>query len=416
MNMKKWWIGFAILLLALLSSSAMAEDISFGFCDRCNQMRVFVFVRMQYSSPEYHVKIIKCTTCSSEKESDQISHSASVAATCETQAYCNACKSYYGNPLSHNWGGWNRYDDTYHFRTCRSCRKQSYQGHVPGIAATCTSRLVCRDCGGCYGSMDKNNHSNWPQLTSYERYTGDMHIVRIVCYACRGTLRYSYEKHSWNEWEKYDENKHHRDCKYCGLNQYEQHDSTGTGLCTGAKCTVCKAFVTPSGPVEHERGERILYRYVSETEHEKERQCYWCHATLGITRENHSLVLKKTTPPTCTESGTDVFSCKYPDCGYTTSVERPPAHDLVQYDAQAPTCTEAGWDAYEACRRTGCGYTTYVEKPPVHDLVQYDAQAPTCTEVGWEAYEACKNCAYSTYSALDVNPDNHVGTPTTTYA
>ena len=78
--MKKWWIGFAILLLALLSSSAMAEDISFGFCDRCNQMRVFVFVRMQYSSPEYHVKIIKCTTCSSEKESDQISHTASIAA------------------------------------------------------------------------------------------------------------------------------------------------------------------------------------------------------------------------------------------------------------------------------------------------------------------------------------------------
>ena len=391
----------------------------------------------------FHKRIETCTACGN-KTGNEVStkHEESTPAECTHAAWCNVCNQAYGdpNPDNHRWGNWTYENENLHYRICSHNESHIQHADHRGYA-TCIDSMPCLDCGCSYKDPDK--HQGGTDF-DYTNVSDTEHKVTVICGGCHGEIKTYQEGHS------------------------EHTPATCSSRAICAKCS------TPFGdlaPNNHIGEATTTYVKTSETQHTAK----ITYAGCGHTVDGVSTAHTAATPATCTAAA----YCAVCKSSYGST--DPNAHDLVQYDAQAPTCTEIGWNAYEACKN--CTYTTYSAldvnpnnhvgtptttyvktsetqhtakityagcghtvdgvstahtaatpatctaaaycavckssygstDPNAHDLVQYDAQAPTCTEIGWNAYEACKNCTYTTYSALDVNPNNHVGTPTTTY-
>ena len=115
-----------------------------GTCNTCkksyknpdNHAGLFTYVYTQSSDESFHTKTEICTGC--EKPTGKIiteKHTETIKATCTTAAYCEVCKSNYGNPdtkahaLEHHDAkaatclekGWKAYD------TCKRCDYTTYQ-------------------------------------------------------------------------------------------------------------------------------------------------------------------------------------------------------------------------------------------------------------------------------------------------
>ena len=347
--MKKRFIALAALALLLILGVAMAEgakEVTF-FCFSCRENRTgTVSDTYEYFDSTKHVQCIICQKCGYRGMTIATSHTESIAATCQSAAYCNVCNHSYGDPAEHNWGAWTKADENKHVRTCQNsgCNQSQYADHSGGNA-TCSTEGTCTDCGASYKDMD--NHTG-PYTYSYasSSATQYQHTVTETCTGCRQISDTNDEDH-----------------------QLVSHD---------AKAPTC----TTIGWDAYETCSRCDYTtYVEKS-------------ALGHDRVSHDAQA-----PTCTAIGWDAYeTCSR--CDYTTYVEKSAlGHDRVSHDAQAPTCTTIGWNAYDTCSR--CDYTTYAELPALgHDLVNHAAKAPTCTAIGWNAYDTCSRCSYTTYAEL----------------
>ena len=422
--MKKLFAGLLVLLaLVLASPTAMAGRV---FCNNCQGWKNMEFVRYQYKADTYHQSVFQCPDCKLEYFTSSVAHTETIAATCQSPAYCEDCKSYYGSKAGHNWSAWSISDENQHVRTCQTpgCDAVEYADHTGG-GATCIKEGTCTDCGASY-----------------------------------------HTDHNWGAWKKADENQHVSTCQNSGCNQTQSGEHTGgNATCsTEGTCTVCYGSYKDSNNHTGPYTNAYAPSASSATQHTVTETCTGCGKISRTYDEDHDREFHAAQAPTCKAEGWKSYeTCKHctystysaiePDpnahvgscwttykktsetqhalhalydcCGklvqgspeaHTPSTAAtcttaaycadcdsnygdpdPDAHNLKNHDAQAPTCTAIGWDAYETCSR--CDYTTYVEKKALgHDAVKHDAQAATCTEIGWDAYETCSRCDYSTYA------------------
>ena len=252
------------------------------------------------------------------------------------------------------------------------------------------------------------------------------------CSNCHGMLPDSAEK----EFD-YENDKSHRQyviCPYCGARNsigLAFHYTTQKATCTSsAWCGSCKSYFGNTDPNAHNWGS-----WTPNTDGKTHTRVCENNSDHTETRNHTGGGATCTTAGTCTDCGAFYNDPDNHAGPYTYSYESSASsatqhtvtetctgcgqisrtydedHDLVFHDAQAPTCMEGGWEDYQTCKY--CTYTTYTainSNPNAHNLVQHKAKAPTCTEIGWDAYDICSRCDYSTYvekSALGHDRVNH---------
>ena len=82
------------------------------------------------------------------------------AATCTAPKTCKVCNATEGNALDHDWGKWTSNGDGTHTRTCSRDKSHSENGKCSGGKADCCHKAKCEVCGGAYGSLASDNHSD----------------------------------------------------------------------------------------------------------------------------------------------------------------------------------------------------------------------------------------------------------------
>ena len=92
------------------------------------------------------------------------------AATCTEKGYtgdtyCKGCSVKLSGgtdipALDHNWGKWTANGDGTHTRTCSRDKSHSENGKCSGGKADCCHKAKCEVCGGAYGSLASDNHSD----------------------------------------------------------------------------------------------------------------------------------------------------------------------------------------------------------------------------------------------------------------
>ena len=366
--MKKWFVGLMVLLaLVLASSTAMAGAT---FCDNCQAWKKMEHVGYQYRDAMSHTAINQCPDCESQYTTYNYPHTETKAATCQSPAYCDECKRYYGSKADHNWGAWTKADENQHVSTCQNSGcNQTQTGEHTGGNATCSTEGTCAICLSPY--KYSGNHVG-PYTYSYESSTSSVtqHTVTETCTGCGKISRIYNEDHQLEShdgkaptcmesgWEAY------QTCKYCTYTTYSAINST---------------------PNAHIGTATTTYAKTSETQHTPTTTYSGCPHSVTGAPEAHT----ETTAATCTTAAY-CADCK----SYYGEVD-PDAHDLESHDAQAPTCTEVGWEAYQTCTREGCAYTTYQEIPALgHDGVAKKTTPATCTAEGYTTY-TCTRCGDS---------------------
>lgn len=79
--------------------------------------------------------------------------------TCKREG-CNYT-SYQGlDALDHDWNDWTSNGDGTHTRTCSRDKSHSENGKCSGGKADCCHKAKCEVCGGAYGSLASDNHSD----------------------------------------------------------------------------------------------------------------------------------------------------------------------------------------------------------------------------------------------------------------
>ena len=333
-----------------------------------------------YASNGTHTR--RCKRCNAEETGS----CSGGYATCDTLGMCNTCGgSYYGG---HAWGEWSSAGNGTHTRSCTNYCREVDTAKCTGGKATCTTKAVCKVCGGEYGEKDSNNHDLVQHAAKAPTCTEIGWDAYDRCIRCGYTTRKELPA-------QHDLKQHAAKAPTCtekGWNAYE----------TCSRCdytTYTELTALNHALVQHEAQAPTC----TEIGWDAYKTCSRCDYTTyaELPALNHALVQHDAQAATCTEKGWDAYeTCSR--CDYTTYTELPALnHDLVQHEAKAPTCTEKGWNAYETCSRLGCNYTTYQEIPALkHDLVHHDAQAATCTEIGWDAYDTCSRCDHTTYAEL----------------
>ena len=375
--------------------------------------------------------------------------------TCTTPATCTDCDaSYYG---AHNWSEWqpHMFSPNLHYRYCQNPGCSASESEAHDGNSNCVTSATCSKCHATY--KDTTKHVG-PLTYTYEKHDESFHKRIETCTACgnetgnKVTTKHEEstpaecthaawcnvcnqaygdpnpDNHRWGNWTYENKNLHYRICAH-NESHIQHADHRGYATCIDSMpCLDCGCSY--KDPDKHQGGTDFDYTNVSDAAHIVTVICKGCHRKINTYFESHS----EQTPATCssraicakcstpygdlapnnhigeatttyvkTSETQHTAKITYAGCGHTVD-----GVSTAHTAATPATCIAA---AYCAVCKSSYGSTD----PNAHDLVQYDAQAPTCTEIGWNAYEACKNCTYTTYSALDVNPNNHVGTPTTTY-
>ena len=370
-----------------------------------------------YASNGTHTR--RCKRCNAEETGS----CSGGYATCDTLGMCNTCGgSYYGG---HAWGEWSSAGNGTHTRSCTNYCREVDTAKCTGGKATCTTKAVCKVCGGEYGEKDSNNHDLVQHAAKAPTCTEIGWDAYDRCIRCGYTTRkelpaqHDLKQHAakaptctekgWNAYETCSRCDYTTYTELTALNhalvQHEAQAPTCTKIGWNAyeTCSRCDHTTYAELPalnhdlVQHEAQAATCTKPGWNAYDTCSRCDYTTYAELPAL--NHALVNHDAQAATCTEKGWNAYeTCSRLGCNYTTYQEIPALkHDLVQHDAQAATCTEKGWDAYDTCSR--CDYTTYAEQPALnHNLVHHDAKAPTCTEIGWDAYETCSRCDYTTYA------------------
>ena len=105
-----------------------------------------------YASNGTHTRRCKRSNCNAEETGS----CSGGYATCDTLGMCNTCGgSYYGG---HAWGEWSSAGNGTHTRSCTNYCREVDTAKCTGGKATCTTKAVCKVCGGKYGIRDRNKH------------------------------------------------------------------------------------------------------------------------------------------------------------------------------------------------------------------------------------------------------------------
>ena len=105
-----------------------------------------------YDGTNTHTRRCKRSNCDAEETG---SCSGGYAA-CDSLGMCETCGgSYYGG---HSWGEWKPNGNGTHIRSCMNYCSEVDTASCFGGTATCTTKAVCKVCGGEYGEKDPNNH------------------------------------------------------------------------------------------------------------------------------------------------------------------------------------------------------------------------------------------------------------------
>ena len=329
MNMKKWWITLAALVLLLIPSVAMAGNEIGFYCFNCRADRTGIKSdTYEYSDQYAHIQRIICKECNYKGMSIRSAHTETIAATCQSPAYCALCKSYYGNPNpdNHNWSEWqpHMFSPNLHYRYCQNPGCSASESEAHDGNSNCVTSATCSKCHTIY--TDTTNHKG-PLTYTYEKEDETFHKKIEICTACG---------------------------KRTGSFVSTKHVEKSPATCTAAAyCAVCESSYGDRDPNTHVGDATTTYTKSSETEHTPTTTYSGCQHSVTGKPEAHT----ESTAATCTTAAyCNVCKSSYGDPDLD-------AHDLVQYEAQAPTCFHVGWNAYEACQNEGCGYTTYEEIP-----------------------------------------------------
>ena len=430
--MKKWliWCLTVLAMVCLIPGIALnakAESLYCRYCDKFTDCEILGYEKFDSS---FHTLHIKCKSCSKENDVIDSKYSKHTddgkTPTCTTGKTCALCGAEYG-VLGHDWGAWtpNYASNGTHTRSCTNYCREVDTAKCTGGKATCTTKAVCKVCGGEYGEKDSNNHDLVQHAAKAPTCTEIGWDAYDRCIRCGYTTRkelpaqHDLKQHAakaptctekgWNAYETCSRCDYTTYTELTALNhalvQHEAQAPTCTKIGWNAyeTCSRCDHTTYAELPalnhdlVQHEAQAATCTKPGWNAYDTCSRCDYTTYAELPAL--NHALVNHDAQAATCTEKGWNAYeTCSRLGCNYTTYQEIPALkHDLVQHDAQAATCTEKGWDAYDTCSR--CDYTTYAEQPALnHALVHHDAQAPTCTEIGWDAYETCSRCDYTTYA------------------
>ena len=105
-----------------------------------------------YDGTNTHTRRCKRSNCDAEETG---SCSGGYAA-CDSLGMCETCGgSYYGG---HSWGEWSSAGNGTHTRSCTNYCSEVDTASCFGGTATCSTKAVCKVCGGEYGEKDPNNH------------------------------------------------------------------------------------------------------------------------------------------------------------------------------------------------------------------------------------------------------------------
>ena len=110
------------------------------------------------------------------------------AATCTAPKTCKVCNATEGDALGHNWGAWKSNGDGTHTRVCSHDKSHTENGNCSGGTADCCHKAECKVCGGKYGSLDPDNHSDlkhFPAKRATTRAEGN-----IEYWYCSGCGKY----------------------------------------------------------------------------------------------------------------------------------------------------------------------------------------------------------------------------------
>ena len=263
-----------------------------------------------------------------------------------------------------------------------------------GGKATCKDKAVCSVCNQPYGDYADHNygdlikevpadHNNEGMKAHYECSVCGKLFTESKVETTKDALKIPKVAHEYGDWQS-DESNHWKECG-CGNKVDVAAHSGGKATCTKkAKCAVCGREYGKTDPNNHNYEDKVV-------------------------------------PPTCTEKGYTVHTCK--DCGnevkdtYTEALGHsggeatcvakakcavcgveygsinPKNHKHTEIrDAEEPTCTKEGF--------TGDTWCTDCNKPIVDGTVipktphNYNDKvvAPTCTEKGYTIH-TCKDCA-----------------------
>ena len=412
--MKKWLIGcLTVLAMVCLIPgtvlNAKAESLYCRYCDKFTDCEILGYEKFDSS---FHTLHIKCKSCSKENDIIDARYSEHTddgkTPTCTKGKTCEKCGAEYGI-LGHDWGAWtpNYASNGTHTRRCKRCNAEE-TGSCSGGYATCDTLGMCNTCGGSYygghawgewSSAGNGTHTrsctNYCREVDTAKCTGGKATctTKAVCKVCGG----KYGERNPNNHDLVHHDAKAPTCTEIGWDAYDTCSRSGCNYTTYVELPAQHDFVYHQAkPATCKEKGWDAYRTCS--------RCDYTDYVELPALKNHDLKQYVTKAPTCTEIGFAFVRCWR--CDYYASQVLPALnHDLKQYAAKAPTCTEKGWNAYETCSRSGCDYTTYVELPAQHDLVQHAAKAPTCTDIGWDAYEACKNCNYTTRKELPAQHD-----------
>ena len=293
--MKKWFIALAALVLLLIPSVAMAGSM---FCPTCNDWKSCERVGAQLVNSEWHENIYECLTCKGKRIAESERHTESKAATCQSPAYCDECKSYYGSKADHNWGEWTT-DGFYHWRTCQTsgCGAVDKDKHTGG-GATCTTAGTCKDCGASY--KDPNKHEGTP-TTTYAKTSETQHTPTTTYSGCPHSVEGSPEAHT---------------------------AATPATCQSAAYCAVCESSYGEVDPDAHDlESHGAQTPTCTEVGWEAYQTCTreGCAYTTyqEIPAQGHDYVAKKTTPATCTAEGYTTYTCTR--CGDSYRGKKVPA-------------------------------------------------------------------------------------------
>ena len=120
------------------------------------------------------------------------------AATCTEKGYtgdtyCKGCNTMIKagaeiNALDHDWGKWASNKDGTHTRVCSRDKSHTESGKCSGGKADCCHKAECTVCGGKYGNLDPDNHSDlkhFPAKRATTRAEGN-----IEYWYCSGCGKY----------------------------------------------------------------------------------------------------------------------------------------------------------------------------------------------------------------------------------
>ena len=116
--------------------------------------------------------------------------------------YCKGCNTMIKagteiNALDHDWGKWSSNKDGTHTRVCSRDKSHTESGNCSSGKADCCHKAECTVCGGKYGNLDPDNHSDlkhFPAKRATTRAEGN-----IEYWYCSGCGKYYRDEEATKE-------------------------------------------------------------------------------------------------------------------------------------------------------------------------------------------------------------------------